>query len=164
MASSNAAVTPFPPPPRFYEEFEPHGSKDFQCPAPPPPLEGPYVVYGVRYDTSFSPQDPAAAHRDRGLDIEVEQQSPVATLRLLNRVLPEEYLKLMQVRPPPPPAPPPAAPPPQPPPPSDLRARPRHQQTRPRQRDLLGLLARAYPHRGACGELCPRSHAHDAIH
>eukprot|EP00802_Teleaulax_amphioxeia_P022612 Tamp_23078.p2 GENE.Tamp_23078~~Tamp_23078.p2 ORF type:complete len:291 (-),score=72.16 Tamp_23078:180-1052(-) len=97
MASSNAAVTPFPPPPRFYEEFEPHGSKDFQCPAPPPPLEGPYVVYGVRYDTSFSPQDPAAAHRDRGLDIEVEQQSPVATLRLLNRVLPEEYLKLMQL-------------------------------------------------------------------
>jgi hypothetical protein len=93
-----AAVTPFPPPPKFYEEFEPHSNKSFQCPAPPPPLEGPYVMYGVRYDTAFAPQDPAAAHRDRGLDIGVEEQSPVATLRLLNRMLPDEYLKLMQVR------------------------------------------------------------------
>jgi len=92
------ACAPFPPPPRFYEEFEPHSSKNFKSPAPPPPLEGPYEVFGVRYDTSFAPQDPAAAHRDCGLDIEGDQQSPVATLRLLNRVLPEEYLKLMQVR------------------------------------------------------------------
>jgi len=93
--SAPSAVSPFPPPPKFYEEFEPHANKDFQCPPPPPPLEGPYVMYGVRYDTSFAPQDPAAAHR--GLDIEVDHQSPVATLRLLNRLLPDEYLKLMQV-------------------------------------------------------------------
>ena len=54
-------------------------------------------MYGKLYDTSFSPQDPAIAHRERGLDLEVENQSPVATLRLLNRLLPDEYLKLMQV-------------------------------------------------------------------
>ena len=109
------ACAPFPPPPRFYEEFEPHSSKDFKCPAPPP-LEGPYEVFGVRYDTSFAPQDPAAAHRDCGLDIEGDQQSPVATLRLLNRVLPEEYLKLMQVRLRPHHSPPAPSSPPSPPP------------------------------------------------
>lgn len=54
-------------------------------------------MYGVCYDTSFAPQDPAAAPRAAELDIEVEKQSPVATLRLLNRLLPDEYLKLMQV-------------------------------------------------------------------
>jgi hypothetical protein len=54
-------------------------------------------MYGVCYDTSFAPQDPAAAHRDQGLDIGVDHESPVATLRALNRALPDEYLKLMQV-------------------------------------------------------------------
>lgn len=97
VATNLAAVAPFPPPPRFYEEFEPHSNTEFKCPPPPPPLEGPYVMYGKLYDTSFSPQDPAIAHRERGLDLEVENQSPVATLRLLNRLLPDEYLKLMQV-------------------------------------------------------------------
>ena len=43
-------------------------------------------MFGVRYDTSFAPQDPAAAHRDCGLDIEGDQQSPVATLRLRHTV------------------------------------------------------------------------------
>lgn len=97
MATNVAAVAPFPAPPRFYEEFEPHSNTEFKCPPPPPPLEGPYVMYGKLYDTSFSPQDPAIAHRERGLDLEVENQSPVAMLRLLNRLLPDEYLKLMQV-------------------------------------------------------------------
>ena len=93
--ASNSAVTPFPPPPRYYEDFEPHSNKSFQCPVPPPPVEGSYVMYGVLYDTSFEPQNPGDAHRDRGLDIQVEH--PVAALRLLNRMLPDEYIKLMQV-------------------------------------------------------------------
>lgn len=92
-----SAVAPFAPPPRFYEDFEPHSNTEFKCPAPPPPLEGPYVMFGKQYDTSFSPQDPSIAHRQFGLDLEFENQSPVATLRLLNRLLPDEYLKLMQV-------------------------------------------------------------------
>lgn len=97
MAGSETAVAVFPPPPRFYEEFEPHSTAGWEPPAPPPPLEGPYVMYGIRYDTAFAPQDPGAAHRDRLLDIDVQQESPVATLRLLNRLLPEEYLKLMRL-------------------------------------------------------------------
>eukprot|EP00960_Hanusia_phi_P030909 748933-Hanusia_phi.AAC.3 len=61
MAQNNAAVAPFPPPPKFYEAFEPHSNKQFQCPPPPPPIEGPYVMFGTLYDTSFAPQPPHAA-------------------------------------------------------------------------------------------------------
>lgn len=57
----DAAVTPFPPPPKFYEEFEPHAVADFKMPAPPKPIEGPYVMFGTMYDTTFGPQHPSTA-------------------------------------------------------------------------------------------------------
>ena len=31
-------VAPFPPPPRYYEDFEPLSNKDWKPPAPPPPI------------------------------------------------------------------------------------------------------------------------------
>jgi hypothetical protein len=57
----DAAVTPFPPPPKFYEDFEPHAAADFKMPAPPKPIEGPYVMFGTMYDTTFGPQHPSTA-------------------------------------------------------------------------------------------------------
>mmetsp|Transcript_6923 Transcript_6923/g.24255 ORF Transcript_6923/g.24255 Transcript_6923/m.24255 type:complete len:389 (+) Transcript_6923:109-1275(+) len=100
MSQTNAAVAPFPPPPKFYEEFEPHSNKEFQCPAPPPPIEGPYVMFGTLYDTSFAPQQPHAALAEKGLELGIsdsESQSPIAIMRLLNRALPDEYLNLLKL-------------------------------------------------------------------
>uniref|UniRef100_A0A7S0EY79 Mediator of RNA polymerase II transcription subunit 7 n=1 Tax=Hanusia phi TaxID=3032 RepID=A0A7S0EY79_9CRYP len=100
MAQNNAAVAPFPPPPKFYEAFEPHSNKQFQCPPPPPPIEGPYVMFGTLYDTSFAPQPPHAALAEKGLELgisESESQSPIAIMRLLNRALPDEYLNLLKL-------------------------------------------------------------------
>ena len=38
MAAAQESVAPFPPPPRYYEEFEPLSNKDWKPPAPPPPI------------------------------------------------------------------------------------------------------------------------------
>ncbi|KAJ1488193.1 MED7 protein-domain-containing protein [Baffinella frigidus] len=92
----DAAVTPFPPPPKFYEEFEPHAVADFKMPAPPKPIEGPYVMFGTMYDTTFGPQHPSTALEAYRIKVE-DDSSPIATLRQLNRALPEEYLKLMEM-------------------------------------------------------------------
>jgi hypothetical protein len=38
MAAAQESVAPFPPPPRYYEEFQPLSNKDWKPPAPPPPI------------------------------------------------------------------------------------------------------------------------------
>mmetsp|Transcript_27848 Transcript_27848/g.65686 ORF Transcript_27848/g.65686 Transcript_27848/m.65686 type:complete len:267 (-) Transcript_27848:133-933(-) len=95
-APASAAVSPFPPPPRFYEDFEPHSNTEWKCPEPPKPLEGPYIVFGTMYDTTFAPQHPATALEPHGLAVK-DSKSPVATLRQLNRALPDEYLNLIEL-------------------------------------------------------------------
>jgi mediator of RNA polymerase II transcription subunit 7 len=90
------AVTPFPPPPRFYEDFEPHSVADFQMPDPPKPVEGKYIMFGTEYDTSFGREHPAQALDAHNIKVEGET-SPVGMLRQLNRALPDEYLKLMEM-------------------------------------------------------------------
>jgi len=91
-----AAVAPFPPPPKYYENFEPFSNASWQPPQPPKPMEGPYVMFGTLYDTSFEPQHPMTSLDAHGLQV-AEEKSPVETLRQLNRALPDEYLKLIQL-------------------------------------------------------------------
>jgi len=93
MAAAQESVAPFPPPPHYYEEFQPLSNKDWKPPAPPPPIVGPYVVLGTMYDTEFAPQAPSAAIAP-GLNIPAGS-TPVQGLRALNASLPEEYTRLL---------------------------------------------------------------------
>ncbi|KAG6406109.1 hypothetical protein SASPL_133706 [Salvia splendens] len=45
------ATATYPPPPPFYRLYKNYSDDPDSCPAPPPPIEGPYSLYGASYTT-----------------------------------------------------------------------------------------------------------------
>lgn len=41
--AAQESVAPFPPPPRYYEDFEPLSNTKWKPPAPPPPIVRPHL-------------------------------------------------------------------------------------------------------------------------
>lgn len=47
------ATATYPPPPPYYKLYKNYSQDPDSAPAPPPPIEGPYVLYGASYTVSF---------------------------------------------------------------------------------------------------------------
>jgi mediator of RNA polymerase II transcription subunit 7 len=45
------AASTYPPPPPFYRLYKDYLDNPDSAPAPPPPIEGPYMLYGASYTT-----------------------------------------------------------------------------------------------------------------
>ncbi|KAL8036039.1 hypothetical protein ABFX02_12G133800 [Erythranthe guttata] len=45
------ATATYPPPPPYYKLYKEYSQDPDSAPAPPPPIEGPYVLYGASYTT-----------------------------------------------------------------------------------------------------------------
>ncbi|EPS69953.1 hypothetical protein M569_04810 [Genlisea aurea] len=45
------ATATYPPPPPFYRFYGNYSQEPESAPSPPPPIEGPYVLYGANYTT-----------------------------------------------------------------------------------------------------------------
>lgn len=45
------ATATYPPPPPYYRLYKEYSKDPNSAPAPPPPIQGPYVLYGANYTT-----------------------------------------------------------------------------------------------------------------
>ncbi|XP_073290434.1 mediator of RNA polymerase II transcription subunit 7a-like [Primulina huaijiensis] len=45
------ATATYPPPPPFYKLYKDYSQDPDSAPSPPPPIQGPYVLYGASYTT-----------------------------------------------------------------------------------------------------------------
>ncbi|KAL8487360.1 hypothetical protein ACS0TY_023417 [Phlomoides rotata] len=90
------ATATYPPPPPYYKLYKNYSEDTESAPAPPPPIEGPYVLYGANYTTD----DVLPGLEEQG----VRQLYPKGTnvdfkkeLRSLNRELQLHLLELADV-------------------------------------------------------------------
>ncbi|KAG8367128.1 hypothetical protein BUALT_Bualt16G0040300 [Buddleja alternifolia] len=48
------ATATYPPPPPYYRLYKEYSQDPDSAPAPPPPIEGPYALYGANYTVSYN--------------------------------------------------------------------------------------------------------------
>ncbi|KAL3625278.1 Mediator of RNA polymerase II transcription subunit 7a [Castilleja foliolosa] len=90
------ATATYPPPPPYYKLYKEYSQDPDSAPAPPPPIQGPYVLYGANYTTD----DVLPGLEEQGVR-QLYPQGPnidfKKELRSLNRELQLHLLELADV-------------------------------------------------------------------
>ncbi|KAL3639089.1 Mediator of RNA polymerase II transcription subunit 7a [Castilleja foliolosa] len=90
------ATATYPPPPPYYKLYKEYSQDPDSAPAPPPPIQGPYVLYGANYTTD----DVLRGLEEQGVR-QLYPQGPnidfKKELRSLNRELQLHLLELADV-------------------------------------------------------------------